>query len=79
MPRLLLARNIALATAARLPAVLFAQATTIPLTAAEWQATDSIRFEEHLGVPAVYINTGVALSRSAQFLQWDHRVRHRDG
>ena len=60
-------RSLAAATAALFPALLFAQATSIPLTAAEWQATDSIRFEQHLGVSAVYINTGVALSRSAQF------------
>jgi hypothetical protein len=62
--RLSLLRSLAVA-AALLPAVLSAQ-TAIPLTAAEWQATDSIRFEQHLGVPAVYINTGVALSRSAK-------------
>ena len=57
---------IASAAAALIPAVLAAQAISIPLTASEWQATDSIRFEQHLGVPAVYINTGVALSRSAK-------------
>jgi predicted alpha/beta superfamily hydrolase len=65
--RLSLVRTIALAAAALVPALLTAQAASIPLTAAEWQATDSIRFEEHLGVPAVFINTGVALSRSARF------------
>ena len=58
--------SIALAAAALLPALLSAQTTQIPLTAAEWQATDSIRFETHFGVPAVYINSGVALSRSAR-------------
>jgi hypothetical protein len=41
------------------------QAVTLPLTPAEWTATDSIRFEPYLGRPAVYINTGVAMSRSA--------------
>ena len=61
-----LPRIIALAAAALIPALLSAQATIIPLTAAEWQATDSIRFEQHLGAPAVYINSGVALSRSAK-------------
>ncbi len=61
-----LARSIALAAAALIPALLSAQSDPIPLTAAEWQATDSIRFEKHLGVPAVYINSGVALSRSAR-------------
>ncbi len=64
--RLSLLRIAAPAVAALLPAILSAQSTSIPLTAAEWQATDSIRFEQHLGVPAVYINTGVALSRSAR-------------
>jgi hypothetical protein len=64
--RLSLPKIAALASAALIPAILSAQATQIPLTAAEWQATDSIRFEQHLGVPAVYINTGVALSRSAK-------------
>ena len=64
--RLSLPLSIASVAAVLLPALLAAQATPIPLTAAEWQATDSIRFEEHLGVPAVYINTGVALSRSAK-------------
>ncbi len=46
---------------------LSAQTVTLPLTPAEWTATDSIRFETYLGRPAVYINTGVAMSRSAAF------------
>jgi len=44
-----------------------AQTVTLPLTPAEWTATDSIRFEDYLGRPSLYINTGVALSRSASF------------
>lgn len=38
----------------------------IPLVAAEWAATDSIRFETHLGRPAMYINRGVALARGVE-------------
>lgn len=44
-----------------------AQVITIPLTPAEWIATDTIKFGEHLGQSAVYINSGVAMSRSAHF------------
>ena len=36
-------------------------------TPSEWTATDSIRFETHLGRPSVYINKGVAMSRTANF------------
>ena len=48
-------------------ATLSAQRVTLPLTPAEWTATDSIRFETHLGRPSVYINKGVAMSRTAAF------------
>ncbi|NOT08581.1 MAG: hypothetical protein HOP28_10305 [Gemmatimonadales bacterium] len=44
-----------------------AQTVVLPLTPAEWTATDSIRFETYLGRPSIYINKGVALSRSATF------------
>lgn len=45
-----------------------AQATSgtsieIPLNADAWSATDSIRFDTHLGRPSLYINRGVALAR----------------
>ncbi len=38
---------------------------TIPLTPDAWVATDSLRFESHLGRPALYINRGVAMARGA--------------
>ena len=50
-----------------LATVISAQAITLPLTAAEWTATDTIKFESFLGRPAVYINSGVAMSRTASF------------
>ncbi len=43
------------------------QTITLPLTPAEWSATDTIKFESFLGRPAVYINSGVAMSRTANF------------
>jgi hypothetical protein len=48
-----------------LPGVMAAQAVTVPLSSDAWVATDSIRFEEYLGRPSLYINRGVALARSA--------------
>lgn len=60
-PAILLSLCVAATTAVR------AQTVTLPLTPAEWTATDTIRFENYLGRPAVYINTGVAMSRSAEF------------
>ncbi len=48
-------------------AVTHAQTVVLPLTPAEWTATDSIRFETHLGRPSVYINSGIAMSRTARF------------
>jgi hypothetical protein len=42
-----------------------AQATLVPLTPDRWTATDSLRFETHLGRPSLYIDRGVALVRGA--------------
>jgi hypothetical protein len=52
---------------ALLASPLAAQTVALPLTPAEWTATDTIKFEPYLGRPALYINTGVAMSRSANF------------
>ena len=41
------------------------QDRTVPLTPEAWVATDSLRFREHLGRRAMYINRGVALVRGA--------------
>lgn len=43
-----------------------AQTDTIPLVPERWTATDSIRFETHLGRTALYINRGVALARDVE-------------
>lgn len=40
-----------------------AQDIAVPLSADNWIATDSIRFETYLGRPSLYINRGVALAR----------------
>lgn len=40
-----------------------AQSLTVPLTADRWTASDTIRFETHLGRLSVYISKGVALAR----------------
>ncbi|MEP6492740.1 MAG: hypothetical protein ABJF01_08685 [bacterium] len=44
------------------PAPMRAQSVTVPLTAGRWRASDSIRFENYLGRPSLYINKGVALA-----------------
>src|SRR5689334_15919717 len=41
-----------------------AQTATVPLTAADWEGTDSVRIESYLGRPSLYINRGVALART---------------
>ena len=54
-----------------LPAVLLATALhaqshepiPIPLTPEHWEATDSLRFENHLGKPSLFIDRGLALAR----------------
>jgi hypothetical protein len=48
---------VALGTTAR------AQTATVPLDAADWEGTDSVRVESYLGRPSLYINRGVALAR----------------
>ena len=40
-----------------------APTATVPLTAADWEGTDSVRVESYLGRPSLYINRGVALAR----------------
>jgi hypothetical protein len=42
-----------------------AQTATVPLTAADWEGTDSVRIEQYLGRPSLYIDRGVALARHA--------------
>ncbi len=41
------------------------QAREVPLTPEAWTATDSIRFLNHLDLPSLYINRGVALLQGA--------------
>ena len=41
-----------------------AQTATVPLTAADWEGTDSVRVESYLGRPSLYLNRGVALARN---------------
>ena len=41
-----------------------AQTATVPLNAADWEGTDSVRVESYLGRPSLYINRGVALARN---------------
>lgn len=43
-----------------------AQRVDVPLTPDRWTASDTIKFEQHLGRPALYINTGVALANGAE-------------
>ena len=58
---------VLLAALAASPALTAAQELTpIPLTPAMWTATDSLRFEEYLGRPSLYINKGVALARGIE-------------
>jgi hypothetical protein len=45
-------------------ATALAQTVSVSLAASDWEATDSIRFESHLGRPSLYINRGVALARN---------------
>ncbi|MEO7354557.1 MAG: hypothetical protein ABIZ70_09450 [Gemmatimonadales bacterium] len=40
-----------------------AQVVNIPLAPAQWQATDSIRFDQWQGRPALWINKGLAFAR----------------
>ena len=40
-----------------------AQTVTVPLSADQWTATDSVREETYLGRPSLYINRGVAIAR----------------
>jgi hypothetical protein len=47
------------------PAVAALQTGNVPLSPEAWIATDSMRFESHLGRPSLYINRGVALVRGA--------------
>lgn len=42
------------------------RAIPIPLEPGRWTATDSIRFERHLGRPAMFINRGVALAEGVE-------------
>jgi hypothetical protein len=43
-----------------------AQTVTVPLTPVQWQATDSIRFDQWQGRPALWINKGLAFARDVQ-------------
>ncbi len=47
------------------PILAAAQTVDVPLTPEAWIATDSLRSENFLGRPALYINRGVALIRGA--------------
>ena len=41
-----------------------AQSNAVSLSPADWEATDSLRAETHLGRPSLYLNRGVALARN---------------
>ena len=58
-------RAAAILLACLTPAAAAGQAASVPLSPDAWVATDSIRSVSYLGRPALYINRGVALVRSA--------------